>query len=101
MSVVIQYWIRILQTAEKELWTIRRPSRKDTRCYMTDYYLLNSIRYLLKQDRELLPAHSDLYSIFMNSLYNLLDGVADSSKFKDDCRDILEFSIKFFMFPSL
>lgn len=26
---------------------------------------------------------------FMNSLYNLLDGVADNSKFEDDCRDIL------------
>ncbi|GKA74273.1 paired amphipathic helix protein Sin3-like protein 2 isoform X1 [Tanacetum coccineum] len=32
---------------------------------------------------------SDLYNIFMNSLYNLLDGVADNSKFEDDCRDIL------------
>ncbi|PWA46416.1 histone deacetylase interacting domain, Sin3 [Artemisia annua] len=32
---------------------------------------------------------SDLYAIFMNSLYNLLDGVADNSKFEDDCRDIL------------
>nr|GEU39650.1 paired amphipathic helix protein Sin3-like 2 isoform X1 [Tanacetum cinerariifolium] len=32
---------------------------------------------------------SDLYIIFMNSLYNLLDGVADNLKFEDDCRDIL------------
>nr|XP_043616510.1 paired amphipathic helix protein Sin3-like 2 isoform X2 [Erigeron canadensis] len=32
---------------------------------------------------------SELYSIFMGSLYNLLDGVSDNAKFEDDCRDII------------
>ncbi|XP_071731094.1 paired amphipathic helix protein Sin3-like 2 isoform X2 [Rutidosis leptorrhynchoides] len=32
---------------------------------------------------------SDLYSIFMTSLYNLLDGVTDNAKFEDDCRAII------------
>ncbi|KAI7742429.1 hypothetical protein M8C21_022910, partial [Ambrosia artemisiifolia] len=31
----------------------------------------------------------DLYSIFMSSLYNLLDGVSDNAKFEDDCRAII------------
>ncbi|KAL4581665.1 hypothetical protein LXL04_006191 [Taraxacum kok-saghyz] len=31
---------------------------------------------------------SDLYSIFMTSLYKLLDGVSDNAKFEDDCRAI-------------
>ncbi|KAI3670027.1 hypothetical protein L6452_41604 [Arctium lappa] len=30
----------------------------------------------------------DLYSTFMTSLYNLLDGVADNARFEDDCRAI-------------
>ncbi|KAI3726063.1 hypothetical protein L1987_65860 [Smallanthus sonchifolius] len=32
---------------------------------------------------------NDLYSIFMTSLYNLLDGVSDNAKFEDDCRAII------------
>ncbi|XP_071711389.1 paired amphipathic helix protein Sin3-like 2 [Rutidosis leptorrhynchoides] len=32
---------------------------------------------------------SELYSIFMTSLYNLLDGVVDNAKFEDDCRAII------------
>ncbi|KAD2028391.1 hypothetical protein E3N88_42000 [Mikania micrantha] len=32
---------------------------------------------------------NDLYSIFMSSLYNLLDGVSDNAKFEDDCRAII------------
>ncbi|XP_076894723.1 paired amphipathic helix protein Sin3-like 2 [Bidens hawaiensis] len=31
----------------------------------------------------------DIYSIFMTSLYNLLDGVSDNAKFEDDCRAII------------
>ncbi|KAJ0754471.1 putative transcription regulator Others family [Helianthus annuus] len=31
----------------------------------------------------------DVYSIFMSSLYNLLDGVSDNAKFEDDCRAII------------
>ncbi|XP_024977517.1 paired amphipathic helix protein Sin3-like 2 isoform X2 [Cynara cardunculus var. scolymus] len=30
----------------------------------------------------------DLYSTFMTSLYNLLDGVSDNARFEDDCRAI-------------
>lgn len=89
-----------------------------SRYYMTDWNLLNSIRYLLKRDGKLLKIHvllmstpcnfiTHLYLLilksrvesgpltwchfyrFMTSLYNLLDGVADNSKFEDDCRDII------------